>query len=158
MSQDAMIQELFERERIKETTHRYCYLVDRGTIDELMELFADPSDLVMSPDERLAGKAAVRQWYDGYIKGRPEVLRHLIHNQIITLDGEGANKVAHVKSYWDAVADLKGEAITGAGFYEDTLRQFNGEWKFTEKRISADFLVLLKDGWGGDKMTVQPWW
>ena len=154
MSQEAMIQELFERERIKETTHRYCYLVDRGTIDELMELFADPSDLVMVAGERFTGKAAVRQWYAGYITGRPQVLRHLIHNQIITFDGE----VAHVKSYWDAVADLNGEAITGAGFYEDTLRQFDGQWKFIEKRIKADFLVLLKDGWGGEKMTVQPWW
>ena len=154
MSHDALVKALFERERIKETTHRYCYSVDRGSLDELMDLFADPCDLVLVPGERFAGRAAVRDWYGAYIQGRPEVLRHLIHNQITSLDGE----LARVKSYFDAVADLKGEAIVGAGFYDDTLRQFDGQWKFTEKIITIDFLVPLKDGWGGDKLSVQPWW
>lgn len=171
MAHEAMVKTLFERERIRETTHRYCYSVDRGSLDELMDLFADPCDLVLGPGERFAGRAAVRDWYGAYIQGRPEVLRHLIHNQIISLDGDKANDDdrlvgrdhhspcrARVKSYFDTVADLKGEAIVGAGFYDDTLRQFDGRWKFTEKIIKIDFLVPLKDGWGGEKLSVQPWW
>ena len=155
MTHDAEVRALFERERIKETTHRYCYSVDRGSLEELMDLFADPCDLVLVPGERFAGRAAVRDWYGAYIEGRPEVLRHLIHNQLISLDGDRAR----VKSYFDAVADLKGEAIVGAGFYDDTLRLCDGQWKFTEKIITVDFLVPLKDGWGGnEKIRVSPWW
>jgi hypothetical protein len=76
-----------------------------------------------------------------------EVLRHLIHNQVVVIDGDTATS----KSYFDAVGDLKGESITVAGYYEDTLRRVEGEWKFTEKIIRLDFLVPLNEGWGGKK-------
>jgi hypothetical protein len=62
-----------------------------------------------------------------------------LHNQVITVNGDTATS----KSYFDAVGDLKGEAITVAGFYEDTLLRVNGEWKFAEKIIKLDFLVPL---------------
>ena len=82
------------------------------------------------------------------MQNRMEVLRHLIHNQVITLNGDTAVS----KSYFDAVGDLKGESIIAAGFYEDRLRRVEGEWKLTEKVIRLDFLVPLQEGWGGKRI------
>ena len=82
------------------------------------------------------------------MQNRMEVLRHLIHNQVITVNGDTATS----KSYFDAVGDLKGESITVAGFYEDTLLRVNEEWKFTEKIIKLDFLVPIQEGWGGKRI------
>ena len=144
---EASVQELVQREKIRELVHRYCWSVDRGTLDEVMALFLDPCDLELVPGRRYRGKASVRAWYDRYIQHRMEALRHLIHNQIITIDGDGALS----RSYFDAVGDLAGESIVAAGFYEDRLRCTGGEWKFAEKLIRLDFIVPLREGWGGKK-------
>lgn len=144
----ALVQELINREKIREVVHRYCWAVDRGTLEEVMAFFHDdPCRLVLVPGKQYVGKAAVQQWYDVYMQNRMEVLRHLIHNQTIAIDGDAAVS----KSYFDAVGDLKGESITVAGFYEDTLQRVRGKWKFTEKVIRLDFLVPLHEGWGGKK-------
>ncbi len=145
---EAVLKELVDREKIREVVHRYCWVVDRGTLQEVMALFHDPSDLELVPGKRYTGKAAVQKWYDEYIQNRMEVLRHLIHNQVITLNGDTATS----KSYFDAVGDLKGESIVAAGFYQDTLRRVGEEWKFTEKVIRLDFIVPLQEGWAGKRI------
>lgn len=143
-----ILQELLDRERIREVVHRYCWAVDRGTLQEVLALFDDPCDLVLVPGKRYVGRAAVQKWYDGYMRNRMDVLRHLIHNQVITVDGDTAMS----QSYFDAVGDLKGESIVVGGFYEDVLRRVGGEWKFREKIIRLDFLVPLHEGWSGKKI------
>ncbi len=143
---DPRVQELLDREKIREIVHRYCWAVDRGTLEEVMAFFHDdPCDLILVPGKRYMGRVAVQAWYDVYMRNRMQVLRHLIHNQVIMITGDTAVS----KSYFDAVGDLKGESITVAGFYADTLLRVRGKWKFTEKVISLDFLVPLHEGWGG---------
>ena len=142
-----VLQQLVDREEIRDLVHCYCWAVDRGTLEEVMALFDDPCDLVLVPGKRYAGRVAVRKWYDGYMQNRMAVLRHLIHNQVTTIEGETATS----KGYFDAVGELKGESIVVAGFYEDTLRRVGGRWKFTEKVIRLDFLVPLQEGWDGKK-------
>jgi ketosteroid isomerase-like protein len=141
----AVVQELMDREKIREAVHRYCWAVDRGTLEDVMRFFDDPCELRLVPGKQYIGKAAVQKWYEAYIENRMEVLRHLIHNQIITVQGDNATS----KCYFDAVGDLKGEAIVAAGFYDDSLLRVRGKWKFTEKIITLDYIVPLREGWGG---------
>ena len=143
----SMLKELLDRERIRELLHRYCWAVDKGTLADVMQLFHDSCALVLAPGKRCAGRVATQRWYDVYMRNRMEVLRHLIHNQVVEIDGDTATS----KSYFDAVGDLKGESITVAGYYEDSLLRVGDEWKFTEKIIRLDFLVPLNEGWGGKK-------
>jgi len=145
--QNSRLAELVDREKIREVVHRYCFAVDRGTLDQVMALFDDQCDLELVPGKRYTGRDAVHKWYDQYMRTRMGVLRHLIHNQVIELNGDEAAS----KSYFDAVGDLKGESIVVAGFYEDRLRKHGAEWRFVEKIIRLDFLVPLHEGWGGKK-------
>jgi len=145
--ESSQVAELIDREKIREAVHRYCFAVDRGTLDQVMALFDDQCDLELVPGKRYPGREAVNKWYDAYMRSRMGVLRHLIHNQVIELSGNEASS----KSYFDAVGDLKGESIVVAGFYEDRLRKHGAEWKFSEKIIRLDFLVPLQEGWGGKK-------
>ena len=145
---NTQLKELLDREQIRDLVHRYCWAVDRGTLEEVMALFHMECHLELSPGKRYAGREATYKWYNIYMQNRMEVLRHLIHNQMISVNGDTATS----KSYFDAVGDLKGESITVAGFYEDTLLRVNGEWKFTEKVIKLDFLVPLQEGWGGKRI------
>ncbi|MBM4254473.1 MAG: nuclear transport factor 2 family protein [Deltaproteobacteria bacterium] len=145
---ESQMKELLDREQIRDLVHRYCWAVDRGTLEEVMALFHTECNLALVPGTRYPGREATHKWYSVYMQNRMEVLRHLIHNQVITVDGDTATS----KSYFDAVGDLKGESITVAGFYEDTLFRVNSEWKFTEKVIKLDFLVPLQEGWGGKRI------
>lgn len=145
---DTQIKELLDREQIRDLVHRYCWAVDRDTLEEVMALFHEECNLELVPGRRYGGREATTKWYGVYMQNRMEVLRHLIHNQVITVTGDTATS----KSYFDAVGDLKGESITVAGFYEDTLLRVNNEWKFTEKIIKLDFLVPLNEGWGGKRI------
>ena len=142
------LEELLRREEIREVVHRYCYAVDRGSLDDVLALFDGGCALELIPGRRYEGRAAVRRWYDHYMRNRMGVLRHLIHNQLISVDGDEAVS----KSYFDAVGDLRGEAIVVAGFYHDRLRRVEGRWRLTEKVIRLDFLVPLHEGWGGKKI------
>jgi ketosteroid isomerase-like protein len=143
----ALVQELLDREKIRDLLHRYCWAVDKETLTDVMALFHTQCTLILAPGKRYEGRAAVERWYEAYMTNRMEVLRHLIHNQVIAISGDTATS----KSYFDAVGDLKGESITVAGYYEDTLLRVDGEWKFTEKTIRLDFLAPINEGWGGKK-------
>ena len=145
---DRRVEELLDREQVRDLVHRYCWAVDRGTLEEVMELFHNECNLALVPGKRYIGREATHTWYSVYMQNRMEVLRHLIHNQVISVNGDTATS----KSYFDAVGDLKGESITVAGFYEDTLLRVKGKWKFTEKIIKLDFLVPLQEGWGGKRI------
>jgi ketosteroid isomerase-like protein len=143
----ALVHELLDRENIRDLLHRYCWAVDKGTLTDVMALFHAPCTLILAPGKKYEGRAAVERWYDVYMANRMEVLRHLIHNQVIAINGDTATS----KSYFDAVGDLKGESITVAGYYEDALLRVDGEWKFTEKTIRLYFLTPINEGWGGKK-------
>ena len=154
-SQAEMLHELVERDAIRSLVHGYCWAVDTGTLEEVMALFNDHCDLLLiPPGNKREGRAAVERWYGRYMSHRLENLRHLIHNQIIGLDGDQATS----KSYFDAVGGLRGESIVVDGFYEDTLRKVDGQWKFSQKIIRVDFMVPLHEGWGGEKIKTKPWW
>ena len=144
----SQVRELLDREHIRDLVHRYCWAVDRGTLEEVMALFHNECNLALVPGKRYLGREATYKWYNVYMQNRMEVLRHLIHNQVITVTRDTATS----KSYFDAVGDLKGESITVAGFYEDTLLRVNEEWRFTEKIIKLDFLVPVHEGWGGKRI------
>ncbi len=120
---------LSDREYIREFLHRYCFALDRGSVDDVMSLFADECDLELRLGQLHRGREAVHTWYEVLTRKRMDVLRHQVHNQVIELRGEEASS----QSYWDVVGDLNGEAMISAGFYEDTLRKRDGEWRFEKK-------------------------
>lgn len=138
---------LADREHIRELLHRYCFALDRGTVDDVMALFTDDCDLEIRPGELHRGRDAVYKWYEVLTRKRMDVLRHQAHNQVIELAGTTASS----QSYWDVVGDLNGESMISAGFYEDTLHKTGEKWQFKKKVILIDYMGPLKEGWGGPR-------
>jgi ketosteroid isomerase-like protein len=126
--------------------------VDTGTVEDVMKLFTEDCCLHIVPGGLHKGRNAVWQWYDTLTKKRMEVLRHLAHNQVLEIS-RGA---AFSRSYWDAIGDLKGEAMLAAGFYEDSLRKVGEDWKVEKKVIKIDYMGSLKEGWGGQNRIKSP--
>ena len=129
----------------RQLLYRYCFAVDMGSLDDVMALFATECDLVVEPGGVFNGREAVSAWYRALVSKRMEVLRHLASNQVLVFTGDQATS----KSYWDAIGDLNGEAMVAAGFYEDAMARIEGRWQYTKKIIRIDYMVPLREGWGG---------
>src|SRR5262245_47253975 len=83
---------------ILQLLHRYCHVVDRGTADEVAELFHQDGVLLprFESEERCEGREAVRGWYARYMenfRAKVRYLRHKIETPVIQLSGNDATSV-----------------------------------------------------------------
>src|SRR2546429_22176 len=82
--------ELAAREAIGETVARYAHLVDRGRIDELLELFVEDGVLEAGDQPPARGRAAIRELFLGTGKrlasaSATPLIRHHVSNLAIDL-------------------------------------------------------------------------
>ena len=125
-----------DRERIVNHLARYCFVVDRGTADEIAALFWDDARLDFNGIYN--GYAEIRQCYAEWIaraRDPVEGLRHLIHVPYIELDGDAARAVTYVDA--DCHVRRSGRTILLRATYRDRLSRRAGEWRFAERHIVA---------------------
>jgi hypothetical protein len=123
---------------IEQLLHRYCHSLDRGSIDEVMELFH--RDAVLLPayesDARYVGHDAVRGWYTNYdrmLRANVSHLRHKISCPSIEISGNRATSVCYLDA--DAIPNGSEQSIVLVGRYEDELVRDGGRWWLRERRI-----------------------
>ncbi|MEW6296732.1 MAG: nuclear transport factor 2 family protein [Thermodesulfobacteriota bacterium] len=123
---------------IQQLLHRYCHVVDRGTADEVAELFHRDGALCprYESDERYEGREAVRGWYARYMENfRTKVrhLRHKIESPVIEITGDEATSVCYLDA--DSISLSSNEPSVAFGRYEDKLIKDGGRWWFKERTI-----------------------
>ena len=123
---------------IQQLLHRYCHALDRGNVEEVVELFH--SDAVLLPayesDARHVGRDAVRDWYTNYdrtLRANVRYLRHKISCPAIEVSGSTATSVCYFDA--DAIPTGSDESIVLLGRYEDELVKDAGCWWFKERKI-----------------------
>ena len=149
---DTRLQDLEDREAIRELQASYCFLVDDGRFDELVDQhFAKdgrcdfrlvPSDL----DPLVAeGHEQIRAFFKGVVAVLLRDMSHTVHNQRITIEGDRAA----AESYFELTATdaATGEAAMGGGRYIDRYRRLDGAWRFEERRAEIRYLSPLREGW-----------
>ena len=107
---------------IQQVLHKYCHVVDRGTVDEIGELFH--KDAVLLPayetKERYKGRDAVKGWYANYdnkLRASVHFLRHKIESPVIEVSGNEATSTC----YLDAATITKStdKSMIVFGCYDD---------------------------------------
>ena len=123
---------------IEQLLHRYCHALDRGSVDEVVELFH--RDAVLLPayesDARHVGREAVRGWYANYdrtLRANVRYLRHKISCPLIEVSGNTATSVCYFDA--DAIPTGSDESIVLLGRYDDKLVKDVGRWWFKERKI-----------------------
>jgi hypothetical protein len=123
---------------IQQLLHRYCHALDRGSVDEVVELFH--RDAVLLPayesDARHVGHEAVRGWYENYdrtLRANVRYLRHKISCPAIEVSGSTATSVCYLDA--DAIPAGFEEPIVLVGRYDDKLVKDAGRWWFKERKI-----------------------
>lgn len=144
------VQELEDREAIKEVVAKYCYYVDKRRLEDLMGLFHEKVELNAGALGSYKGKAEVRKFYGEIVPQALSDAWHLVHNHLIELKDNEANSC----SYFEVTGIRQGQAIIGAGIYDDRLVKEGGRWQILTRNINIDYMVPLKEGWGEKKVAL----
>jgi ketosteroid isomerase-like protein len=142
------IQELEDRDQIKELTAKYCWHVAHGEGEAVANLFTDDGVLDVSDSDFKAvrGREALLKFYRASVS-EPEVALPFIQNHIIELSGN----YAHGTCCIEARFARNGESVTAAGYYQDKYRRERGQWRFVERKLTFHHVVPLKQGWAEAK-------
>ena len=119
--------------------NRYCHAVDRGTADEVAELFHSGGTMVpvFQDGAPVAGRDAIRAWYAEFNKvfrsDQVKYMRHRISSPIVNVDGDTATAMCYFDADYLKVGEPAPKTIVGR--YDDTLVKEGDRWTFKERRI-----------------------
>jgi SnoaL-like protein len=144
-SLEAKIQELADREEIRELVATYAHRMAHGPA--AADLFTDDGAYINRgtaeiPPNEVRGRGALERHF-GDRAGWAERPLPMIHNHLIAIEGNEARGICSVEIRLAA----KGTSIIASGYYKDRYRRENGRWKFTERDCSFFHWVPLQQGW-----------
>jgi ketosteroid isomerase-like protein len=124
---------------------RYCHLVDRGEMTQVVELF-DPEGTVVFPGKSPAkGHGAILEAYESWRRGAREPtvwLRHQVTTPSIVVDGDRATAMCYLTA--DFLLRKRGRVQALTGRYEDELVRKGDRWLFWRREI----LIHSRVDWG----------
>ncbi|MCF8142863.1 MAG: nuclear transport factor 2 family protein [Deltaproteobacteria bacterium] len=132
---------------IEQLLNRYCHVLDRGTVDELVELFHPTAVLfpIYEGENRYEGWKAILAWYTNYknrVQARLKFLRHKVQSPFISIEDDSAISVSYLDA--DSIKINTNEPIITFGRYDDMLVKDYGIWYFKERRIYIYYSYILK--------------
>lgn len=132
-------------EQIHNLLVRYCYVTDRGSAEDIAELFWEDGCVDFNGSVN-HGIVDMKTGFEKWIKKMrdPVVdLRHLLYAPAIEINGN----IATAEAYYDADGHSrrKGRVIQLRGVYRDELEKRSSEWRFLKRQVLI-FRSLLDQG------------
>ena len=140
-STEERIRAIEDRDEIRELTARYCHAVAAADVAGIVDLFCEDGSFCMG-ERTTKGKSALEKFYAG-IATHPPI--PFIQNHVIDELGEVE---ARARCSVEIRMVQDGEAVTTAGWYDDSYRRVDGKWKFNERKFHVFHMVPLSKGWG----------
>jgi hypothetical protein len=138
---DPMLQELADREAIRDLACRYAHHVWQKQVAAAIELFTEDGEMDTGEPPVLRGRAALLEAYERMLGG--DRFQPFVSNHVIALAGDEASGTC----YLDLRASIGGRSMIGSGYYEDRYQRVGGQWKFRARRLHMSWLVPLDEGW-----------
>jgi uncharacterized protein (TIGR02246 family) len=137
-----------DRAEIEDLMARYLFAMDWADYDAYAEMFTEDGELEYARGTAKGRDAigesvrAFKQAIGGIYKdskGNPALLRHIIAQTVIRIEGDRAFAVAF---WWEMANDGPGDKPKAGTFgtYEDELVRQDGRWLFSRRRILNEFL------------------
>jgi ketosteroid isomerase-like protein len=138
---DALLQELADREAIRDLACRYAHHVWQKQVAAAVELFTEDGEMDTGEPPLLRGRAALLETYERMLGDGH--FQPFVSNHVISLAGDEASGTC----YLDLRATADGRSMIGSGYYEDRYRRVDGEWKFRSRKLHLSWFVPLDQGW-----------
>lgn len=137
------LQELLDREAIRELPARYCHCVWQQDVPAIVNLFSEDGSIRMGSDQPpVRGHAELRKMYEQALNDLAP--RPFIHNHVIELQGPDR---AIGTCYVEICGVRDSESIVAAGYYDDVYRKVDGAWRFQSRDVTLHYMATLKEGW-----------
>jgi len=133
---DAIVEELADREAIRELPIKYCDCVWRGDMTGIVDLFTPDGQFItkgLKRDHVASGREGLSKLYNG-LTGGSLTPRPYIHNHVLQLDGNGK---ASGRCYVEIRDQQKEFEWVGTGFYEDKYVKGGSGWKFQSRTFTT---------------------
>ena len=142
-----------DRQQIEELRATYCFLVDDGRFDELVDsCFTEDASCdfrAVRGGGALAvvakGRDELRKFFSQLVPSMLHDMCHMIHNHRIAIDADRASGDCYFEVTGKSPAT--GEAIIGAGRYIDRYRRVDNRWRIEQRNAEIFYLAPLADGW-----------
>ena len=138
------VQELVDREEIRELIACYAHRIARGI--SVADLFTeDGAFFVRAPGRPLHEIRTREALEEMYASVQPDDEHPLpmIHNYQLAIDGDEAIGLCSN----ELRISVTGESIIASGYYEDIYRRVNGHWKFARRDTTFFHWVPIQEGW-----------
>lgn len=135
---EAMVRELYDREKIRAVVTNYCRGVDR--MDRALLLSCYHPDAIDDHGFFVGGPEAFWEWVNRYHNNAQATHQHIITNHTCEIDGD----IAHSETYW-MMAGMDARDFTlsiGGGRYIDRMEKRGGEWRIAARKCVSE--------WGGE--------
>lgn len=154
-SLEAMVRELYDKQKIREVVTNYCRGVDRMDRELLMSCYHP--DAIDDHGFFVDDPQAFWDWVHHYHCNAQAGHQHIITNHSCDLDGD----VAHTETYWIfAGIDAKDYTFSlGGGRYIDRMEKRDGVWRIAarkcvsewggvpaETKVAPEFSAMLREG------------
>jgi ketosteroid isomerase-like protein len=149
---EARLRALEDREAIRELRASYCFLVDDGRFDELVDdCFTNDAlcefcaaDGSIEP-LRAQGREQLRAFFSQGVAWLLREMSHTVQNHRISIEEDRASGDCYFEL--TATDATSGEDVVGAGRYLDRYRREGGRWRIAERRAEISFIAPLAKGW-----------
>ena len=149
---EARLRALEDREAIRELRATYCFLIDDGRFDELVDdWFTDDARCDFGAEDgsiepmRARGRDEVRAFFSQGVASLLRDMSHTVHNHRISIEDGGASGDCYFELTATDVSS--GEDVVGAGRYIDRYRREGERWLFAERRAEIFFIAPRAEGW-----------
>jgi ketosteroid isomerase-like protein len=146
MKLEDMVQELWDREKIKELTYEYGLAIEAQDEERMAHLFTEDGLVDFSSLGRgvTKGREALKEFYRNTW---PLRVKPFFTNHVIRINGNRASGTCSLENR----ATRGDQSLIGAGRLHDEYEKVNGEWKFKSRRVEMFYFVPLSEGWAGAK-------
>lgn len=148
---EARLQDLEQREAVRQLLAEYCRVVDLADFDGMARLFSQGVHYSVAPwDLEILGHEALLDFFRQFHSGDLKDAHHFCSNQEIrqTERGYAARSYFHVVGIWGD------QSIVEWGTYTDSLIYEEGGWKFAKRHVEIQVLSSLEKGWAGSERII----
>ncbi len=134
-SLEERVQELIDREEIRELAARYAQRVSHR--QSMADLFTDDGAFIVHMPNQPAHVSRGREQLEkafAAAAASPALNMPAVHNHVIAIKGSEAVGTSWIELY---TLDGAERRFTGCGYYEDRLRRDNGRWKFVVREATV---------------------
>lgn len=137
------LQELNDREDLRDLRLAYTHHFDGGDLDALLGLYVDDAVLDFGPFGVWRGKEEMRRGWSPYFESRKDAApyaygRHVVTNPELRVDGDtgwGRWFLIDISFYERGATEMRKDPIVLYGTYEDEYVRVDGVWRMQKTTL-----------------------